>query len=222
MVNKMADNEKLSALMDGESVDKAFIGELAQDSESQQTWRHYHLIGDVIRGDEPQAEWNIADSVALALENEEPHSLFSQQEQSDLNVVPISIESQPEPQKARKRLPSWLAHLGQVSIAASVCLAVVLGIQQNGAQDVNAIDQSIPVLQTVPLAGVAEPVSLTRESVQPHTTTDTNIQDQRRRVNALLQDYELQLRLNSDDNAAIPNYEASSSAEASYQEPIVE
>jgi sigma-E factor negative regulatory protein RseA len=211
MVNKMADNEKLSALMDGESVDKAFIRELTQDAESQQSWRHYHLIGDVMRGENVQKEWNIADSVALALENEAPHSLFSTQDDVSLSDV-VPIESQPEPQQARKRLPSWLAHLGQVSIAASVCLAVVLGVQQNASDEAHALDQAIPVLQTVPLAGVAEPVSLTRESVEKQQMSETNVQEQRRRINALLQDYELQLRLNSDAIAEV----------SPVQEPIVE
>ncbi|MHA2939472.1 RseA family anti-sigma factor [Vibrio sp. RC27] len=206
----MADEEKLSALMDGELVDTAFISELTQGSESQKTWRHYHLIGDVMRGDEPKQEWNIADSVALALEDEEPHTRFSQSVEPDVNVVPI--ESQPKPQQARRRLPSWLSHLGQVSIAASVCLVVVLGIQQSSTQEATANQQVAPVLQTVPLAGIAEPVSLTRESVEKQTTTDNTAQDQRRRVNALLQDYELQLRLNSD--AAVPS--------SSHQESITE
>jgi sigma-E factor negative regulatory protein RseA len=163
-----------------------------------------------MRGEEPQKEWNIADSVALALENEAPHSLFTKQNEPSLSQV-VPIESQPEPQQARKRLPTWLAHLGQVSIAASVCFAVVLGVQQSGNQDSKAIDNAIPVLQTVPLAGVAEPVSLTRESVEKQAS-EINVPEQRRKINALLQDYELQLRLNSNTNINVP----------SHQEPVVE
>ncbi len=198
MVNRMADIEKLSALMDGELVDKALISELSQDPESQQLWRNFHLIGDVMRGDVPQKEWNIADSVALALEDEAPHSLYSAQ--ADIEPVVVPIESQPTPGKAKKGLPAWLSHFGQVSIAASVCLAVVLGIQLNGTQQIQSDvtgQQDLPVLQTVPLSGVAEPVSLTRESVKKQVS-DSHVQEQRRRINALLQDYELQLRLNSN------------------------
>jgi sigma-E factor negative regulatory protein RseA len=206
MVNKMADKEKLSALMDGELVDKAFISQLSQDSESQQTWRHFHLIGDVMRGDVPEKEWDIAQRVALALEDEAPHSLFSSSTDSENQVLPL--ESQPSPQKAKRSLPAWLSHLGQISIAASVCLAVVLGIQQTGMQSDSPESQAIPVLQTVPLAGVASPVSLTRESVQPQATAaqTQDVQEQRRRINALLQDYELQLRLNSHTNSELVNH----------------
>jgi sigma-E factor negative regulatory protein RseA len=209
MVNKQADNEKLSALMDGELVDKALISELTQNRENQETWRNYHLIGDVMRGDVPEKEWNIADSVALALENEAPHSMFTEAKSQE-NIV--SIEAPPTPSQARKRLPAWLSHLGQVSIAASVCLAVVLGIQQTGTtQTDGAAPQAIPVLETVPLAGVAEPVSWTRESAEKQAS-DNHVQEQRRRVNALLQDYELQLRLNSGVHSSL----------TSSKEPIVE
>jgi len=197
MVNTMADNEKLSALMDGELVDKALICELTQDSESQRTWHHYHLIGDVIRGDVPQKEWNIADRVAFALESEASHSLLSADADLKENIVPL--ESQPAPQKAKRSLPGWLSHLGQISIAASVCFAVIIGIQHSSTSGVSPSQQALPILQTVPLAGVAEPVSLTRDSVRKQTV-DINKQEQRRRINALLQDYELQLRLNSDTN----------------------
>lgn len=53
MVKIMADKEKLSALMDGELVDKALIQELEQDQESRDAWQNYHLIGDVMRGEAP-------------------------------------------------------------------------------------------------------------------------------------------------------------------------
>ena len=45
----MADKEKLSALMDGETIDKALIVDLESDQESMDTWQSYHLIGDVMR-----------------------------------------------------------------------------------------------------------------------------------------------------------------------------
>jgi sigma-E factor negative regulatory protein RseA len=198
MVNKMADNEKLSAFMDGELVDKALINELSQDPESIETWRRFNLIGDVMRGDVTQKEWNIAESVALALEDEAPHSRFTPAS-AESSVIPL--ESQPLPQKAKRTLPAWLSHLGQISIAASVCLAVVLGIQQTDTSTPAVDSQAIPVLQTVPLAGVASPVSLTRESVQQTNSSlrEQDIQEQRQRINALLQDYELQLRLNSSN-----------------------
>ncbi|ELE2040157.1 sigma-E factor negative regulatory protein [Vibrio vulnificus] len=194
----MADKEKLSALMDGEIVDKALIKEIAQDDDVLASWRNYHLIGDVMRGEAPQQpEWNIAESVALALENEPAHSVH---QQKVIELTQMPPESQPLPQQARRQLPAWLSQFGQVAVAACVSLAVILGVQQYGGSDPAApqADQ-LPVLQTIPFAGSAEPVSLTRESVEK-SMSESSIQEQRKRVHAMLRDYELQLRLNSDSS----------------------
>lgn len=199
----MANNsEKLSALMDGELVDKAFLQELTNDAEMQETWRNYHLIGDVMRGDVPEEisdkQWNIAANIALALENEPTHSNVDSLRE-DLRVTQLK-EAQPEPHHARRHLPKWFTQLGQVGIAACVSLAVIFGVQQYGTTGNGNVAQSteqLPVLQTVPLAGSAEPVSLTRDSVENHPQS-SNVQEQRRRINAMIQDYELQLRLNSE------------------------
>lgn len=193
MVKIMADKEKLSALMDGELVDKALITELEQDQASQKTWQNYHLIGDVIRGEAPaNPQWDIAQSVALALENEPAHSKVTQLDER------LQMESQPLPTQARKRLPAWLNQFAQVATAACVSLVVILGVQQYGSSDTATSEsETLPVLQTIPLAGSAEPVSLTRSSVEP-ANHEANVQEQRRRINAMLQDYELQLRLNSE------------------------
>ncbi|WP_059022013.1 sigma-E factor negative regulatory protein [Vibrio coralliirubri] len=194
----MADKEKLSALMDGETIDKALIVDLESDQESMDTWQSYHLIGDVMRGDAPETpEWNIANSVAAALENEPAHGSMSDN-LHQVNVEPsvAPIEEQPKPQQAKRQLPAWLQQFGQVAVAACVSLAVVLGVQQYGGSDPAAPEQ-LPVLQTIPFAGSAEPVSLTRDSVEK-PASEANLQEQRKRVHAMLEDYELQLRLNSD------------------------
>ncbi|WP_158134466.1 sigma-E factor negative regulatory protein [Vibrio navarrensis] len=194
----MADKEKLSALMDGETVDLALLREIEQDQDSLDSWRHYHLIGDVMRGEGPsQPQWNIAESVALALEDEPVHSTH-QQHIVELSQVPR--ESQPTPREAKKQLPAWLSQFGQVAIAACVSLAVIIGVQQYGGGD-SSVPQAeqLPVLQTIPFAGSAEPVSLTRESVEK-SMSDASLQEQRKRVHAMLRDYELQLRLNSDSS----------------------
>ena len=194
MVKIMADKEKLSALMDGELVDKALITELEKDQDSLQTWQNYHLIGDVMRGEAPEKpEWNIAESVALALDNQPAHSTVTQLEEHRLQ------ESQPTPSQARRQLPAWLNQFGQVAMAACVSLAVILGVQQYGGSDATTSPETetLPVLQTIPFSGSAEPVSLTRSSVE-QPASEINVQEQRRRINAMLRDYELQLRLNSE------------------------
>ena len=197
MVKIMADKEKLSALMDGETIDKVLIVDLESDQESMDTWQSYHFISNVMRGDAPEIpEWNIANSVAAALDNEPAHSTMPNLHQVHVEPTVAPIEEQPKPQQAKRQLPAWLQQFGQVAVAACVSLAVVLGVQQYGGSD-PATPEQLPVLQTIPFAGSAEPVSLTRDSVEK-PASEANLQEQRKRVHAMLEDYELQLRLNSD------------------------
>jgi sigma-E factor negative regulatory protein RseA len=215
-VKKMADKEKISALLDGEELDQSIINALAVDDDSQQTWQNFNLVGDVMRGEAPQnKEWDIAAKVALALEDESAHT-WTEPSQAELaSVVSIATarevrgeEAQPTPQQAKRTLPSWLTQLGQVAVAASVSLAVIVGVQQyNGGDDsvvVSAGDAQLPVLETIPFAGTAEPVSLTRDSIRSsrhNGPSEEQVMEQRRRINAMLQDYELQLRLNAEDGS---------------------
>jgi len=218
----MADKEKISALVDGEELDQSIINALTVDKESEQSWHDFNLIGDVIRGDAPQCkEWNIAGSVALALDNEPAHvglTDFSAEPDVIVPVVDTPVidirtaqhtESQPTPRQAKRTLPAWLTQFGQVAIAASVSLAVIVGVQQyNGGDDAlvaDATNSQLPVLQTIPFGGKAEPVSLTRDSVRTgaHNSapSEAQLMEQRRRINAMLQDYELQLRFNAEDGS---------------------
>lgn len=194
MVMNMTNKQQISALMDGELVDQSLITDIENDIEAQQSWSRYHLIGDTLRGDVAQntSGWDIASQVAMALEAE---PVYFKQNGKLAQVVPL-MESQPNPQKARSKMPAWLSNVTQIGIAACVSLVVVLGVQQysggNGA--VSESDQ-LPVLQTIPFSGSAEPVSLTSESVRTQST-EAKEMEQHRRINALMQDYELQLRLN--------------------------
>lgn len=191
MVGKMTNKQQISALMDGELVDQSLITELEQDLDAQQSWSHYHLIGDTLRGETPSnPNWDIASKVALVLEDEPAHS----------KVVTLqrTLEAQPKPQQARLKMPAWLSNLTQVGVAACVSLVVILGVQQYSTGDTTNLasdSDQLPVLQTIPFAGSAEPVSLTRDSVNTQSS-EAKVMDQHRRVNALMQDYELQLRLN--------------------------
>ncbi|GHA57057.1 RseA family anti-sigma factor [Photobacterium aphoticum] len=213
----MADKERISALLDGEELDQSIVNALTVDENSQETWQSFSLIGDVMRGEAPQTkEWDIAAKVALALDNEPAHTGMAPQEVAP--VVQLAdvreartepMESQPTPKQAKWTLPSWLTQLGQVAVAASVSLAVIVGVQQYNGNEPGMADiasgEQLPVLETIPFAGTAEPVSLTRDSVQANHRhagpTEAQVMEQRRRINAMLQDYELQLRLNAEDGS---------------------
>ncbi len=193
MVKIMADKEQLSALMDGEIVDQALISELEHDAEGLKFWQNYHLIGDVMRGEAPeQTNWDIANSVALALDNESAHYPLN----TNQTVVTPAVEPQPTPDVSRRSIPSWLTQLGQVATAACVSLVVILGVQQYNGDTGLPVEGELPVLQTIPVIGSPEPVSYTREPVTP-LSSEAQLMEQRKRANALLQDYDMQLRLNS-------------------------
>ncbi|RYU58917.1 RseA family anti-sigma factor [Aliivibrio finisterrensis] len=191
----MTDKEQISAFMDNEEMDNAFIESLSQ-TESAETWKNYHLIGDVMRGETPETqEWDIAANVALALEDEPAHQLN--------DTVTEFMPSQPTPSSAKKTMPSWLTQFSQVAMAACFSLVVIVGVQQYNGSESNAIPASgdIQVLDTIPFSGTAEPVSLTRDSLVNKTSTEADVMEQRKRINAMLQDYELQLRLNAHDGS---------------------
>ncbi|KAA8726294.1 sigma-E factor negative regulatory protein RseA [Ewingella americana] len=186
--------EKLSALMDGEALDSELLNSLSDDKTLQQSWQSYHLIRDTMRGDMGNVvHLDIADRVAAALANE------------PAKLVPGAVrESQPQPHSWEKmpfwhKVRPWASQLTQVGVAACVSLAVIAGVQYYNQPDASGASPETPAFNTVPIIGKASPVSFgvpTSES----TSLDgkQNVQEQRKRINALLQDYELQRRLHSD------------------------
>ena len=84
-----------------------------------------------------------------------------------------------------------------MGVAACVSLAVIVGVQQyNGITD--STQPESPVFNTLPMMGKARPVSLGVPSAATSGPGQQQVQEQRRRVNAMLQDYELQRRLHSE------------------------
>ncbi|EYI18450.1 anti-RNA polymerase sigma factor SigE [Salmonella enterica subsp. enterica serovar Heidelberg str. N15757] len=88
--------EKLSALMDGETLDSELLKALTHDPEMQKTWESYHLIRDSMRGDTPDVlHFDISARVMAAIENEPVRQ-----------VSPLIPEAQPAPQQWQK-MPFW-------------------------------------------------------------------------------------------------------------------
>ncbi|MDA9556322.1 RseA family anti-sigma factor [Vibrio sp.] len=203
----MSKKEQLSALMDNELSAKELdallhddLGELNHQvhSDALAVWKSYHTMRDTLNDQPMSPEWNIADSVALALEKEESYTAKDNLMSKDVKADVTPIENQPKPTKARWDLPSWFTGFGQVAVAACVSMVVIFGVQQfNSNQSPNgdrlASSQETPVLQTVPLFGSVEPVSLNREE----SALGDEKEIQKQRMRALLHDYELQLKLNN-------------------------
>lgn len=187
--------EQLSALMDGEVLDNALLSALSQDVQLQQRWTSYHLIRDTLRGDTGDVlHFDIADRVAAAIAAEPARKIST--------LIP---EAQPEPESVAKmpfwqKLRPWTAQITQIGVAACVSLAVIVGVQHYNQPAGSAAESSdAPAFNTLPMMGKASPVSLGVPSdVFDTNSTNQQVQDQRRRVNAMLQDYELQRRLHTD------------------------
>jgi len=187
--------EQLSALMDGEALDSELLVTLNSDAELQKNWESYHLIRDTLRGDVPQVlNFDIAASVAAAIEKEPAKAV----------VAPLIPEAQPTPEEVAKmpfwaKLRPWAAQITQIGVAACVSLAVIVGVQQYNKPADGQIQADSPAFNTMPMMGQASPVSLGVPSETVNTSkVNQQMQDQRRRVNALLQDYELQRRLHTE------------------------
>jgi len=187
--------EKLSALMDGESLDSELLSSLSKDRALQQSWQSYHLIRDTLRGDIGQVmHFDIADRVAAALEKE------------PARLVPSAVpESQPQPHTWQKmpfwdKVRPWASQITQIGMAACVSLAVIVGVQQYNQPAEQSAAAESPAFTTLPIMGQASPVSLgvPADSFSTGSGQQQQVQEQRKRINAMLQDYELQRRLHSD------------------------
>ncbi len=175
----MSNNEKLSALVDGELHDDALLKKLTADEDMTGQYGRYNLIGDVMRGEVPQQiQLDLSDKVMAALENE-----------------PVIVAPKPRveerPSLFQTKVVPLFKQFGQYAIAASVAAVVVGGVQLNTAQQ-DPLTPA-PVLDTVPFAGVAELVSL--QALPQQQLTEQEVMEQRRRINAFLQDHKLQQRM---------------------------
>lgn len=198
-VNSINSNkEKISAIVDGEEC-SFFV--LDQDVTLNEEWKNYHLIGDALRGEKLSiTDSSFADAIMAQIENE---PAYNQQgiTKSD-NVEPLFREA---PQTKTDTSKRWLSQFTQIGVAASVAVAVVLGVQSFNSSQTQQIAsvQQPQVLNTIPFTGSAEPVSLTRDdlqtSAQSKNSSEAVRHQERQKINALLQDYELQLKFNHVD-----------------------
>lgn len=182
--------EKLSALMDEETVDNVFLQSLSNDKTLQMSWQRYHLIRDVLRGDVGTViNLDIASRVESALEYE---ALPVESEISESQPTPYTWSGMSFWHKVRP----WIGQLTQISVAACVSLVVVIGVQTyNSAQDQPFTE--LPVLNTLPMGGLTSPVSY-GVSTEMSSNLVQKAREQREHVNSMLQDYELQRRLHAE------------------------
>lgn len=180
----MQNREQLSAYIDGHDVNAEFTETLCNDRELQQQWANYHTIRSVMRGEEQLLGADFSAKMAALLENE---------------VIETAETSQPNTQPTQQKkgvllkLKRWSTPIMQAGIAASVCLVAVLGVNMmNSNDEVAQVEQ--PVLQTLPFSNSVQQVSYNAPAKEQ--PTQEQLEYQQRRINALLQNHELQRRTN--------------------------
>lgn len=174
--------EKLSSLIDGESLDEQLIDELSTDSELSQKWQTYHLTRDIMRKDVPDVlNFDISEQVAKAIADEPAIVAPKPSRWKSVpligNVIPLVQQS------------------GQFAIAASVAVAVIVGVQQYNQPLPDEPYVTTNARGDFGTLGVASGVSL--EQTRPISSQRSDAQEQRRRINALLRDHQNQMRLKS-------------------------
>jgi sigma-E factor negative regulatory protein RseA len=112
--------ESLSALMDGEADEleiRRVLNQLDKDDELRDNWKNYHLMGSLMR-DESIDSLDLTRGINQVLDGE-----LAPKGASDVNA-PGAMVSQ-----VKRSRGAWYKPLTSVAVAASVTLAVLLGVQ---------------------------------------------------------------------------------------------
>jgi negative regulator of sigma E activity len=132
----LLDREALSALMDNELSDfevRRLLGSLTHRPELLLTWERYNLSRAALRSEPLRS----------------PSSLHSRLDFSEKTMAAVDAEparyatKQFSAANGKPMYPSWLAPAGRVAVAASVTLAVFLGMQQVLRQDIAGSDSAL-------------------------------------------------------------------------------
>ncbi len=118
---KERNNESLSALMDGEADElevRRILNQLDSDDELRDKWKNYHLMGSLMR-DESFDSVDLTQGINSALDGEMAPSAGND---SDVSERPAEVV-------ANTAKTAWYKPLTSVAVAASVTLAVLLGVQ---------------------------------------------------------------------------------------------
>lgn len=223
-------SESISSLVDNyspstdDSISAHLVDNMLKDEHLSSTWQNYHLIGDVLRDEVPQSlQLNLSETISAAIAQEatilSPNS--SMQTSGKNSHLPTdestSISNNSTEQQTnsvvdatnrfKAKISSLMKPMGQVAIAASAAVLMIVGVQNN-VTDNSSITPN-QVVQTVPLTGYANPVSFNVQSSQSQQSKQQTQQAmneqlasdrvaQQRRLQALLKDHNQQVKLGSN------------------------
>lgn len=186
--------EWLSAASDNRQISDTELDLLLQQPELQQKLERYQLAAAVFRHDKTVSlPADFSANIEALLQQEPAYQLT--QSRNLLQKVGAGIRYAAN--------GSWLKPAAQGAVAAGVALFAVLGVQQYQQPNGQDLMLPSPVLQTNPIGGFATPVSLSS------TTADTRfaeqeqqaMQEQQRRLQALLQAHRQQVRVTEQEQA---------------------
>lgn len=192
-----SDNQDwLSAASDNKQLSNTELDLLLQQNELQQKLERYQLAAAVFRCDKAvPLPADFATDIAKLLQDEPTYQLS--QSRKLLQKVGSGLRFAAN--------GSWLKPAAQGAVAAGVALFAVLGVQQY--QQPTGIDLMLPspVLQTNPIGGFATPVSLSSTTVDNRFAEQEQqaMQEQQRRLQALLQAHRQQVRVTEQQQTEI-------------------
>ncbi|UAA40070.1 transcriptional regulator [Paraneptunicella aestuarii] len=176
--------ESLSAYIDGDHQDGKFLEELRSDPELISKWHRYHIIKDGLKNELPtELHLDLSDSIAKAIEKE-----------------PVIMAPKPSLLKSffgkgsKGSVTPLVQQTGQFAIAATVAVAVILGYQQYNTPVAEQPFSATPVIPVSGIQGGLSPVSLE----QTRSLPGNDVMEQRRRLNAYLNDHNQQVRRKSN------------------------
>lgn len=173
--------ENLSALVDGESsLSDQVLNAVKEDKELMQKWKNYHLIREGLRRELPDnPNLDITSNVMAALESE-PAILApnNQTVRKPWAAIPLFGGAS-----------ALLKQGGHMAIAASVAVAVILGVQQ-----VNQPEIEQPFSAAPPILGIQGGLSpVSYEQTRP-VSQAADAAEYKHRVRAYLNDHRQQMR----------------------------
>lgn len=182
--------EQLSSLMDGDQCDVSFINTMTNDDELFKCWHRYHIVRDTIQDklSECSLTFDITERVANAIALDD---LFDQATTSQVPMI-----------KNKNlywiKIKDTISRLSQVGLAACVTLGIIAGVQY---QQNSVNDNSMPILNTVPIGVNVSPVGGTSSEQQNYQLQKESMnqqldQQEYNKIRLFIQDYELQKRLN--------------------------
>ena len=194
-ISSLVDNYKSSA---DDSIAEHVIDDMLLDENLSKTWQNYHLIGDVMRDEIPSSlQLDLSQQIAEAIDTEPTVLAPSTDKKSASQVSPKDNASQNNVVSFKSKIAAFVKPFGQVAIAASAAGLMILGVQQNTANNETILPSQ--VVQTIPLAGYANPVSYNvQSSVEKQRTSKEALIEKRiaqqRRFQALLNDHHQQIK----------------------------